>query len=37
VIPGATHNDPYLAGGKEYVEKWKEFVDKERSAAGLAH
>jgi len=33
VIPGATHNDTYLAGGRQYVEKWKEFLEKERGTA----
>ena len=26
MIPGATHNDTYVAGGRQYVEKWKEFL-----------
>ena len=26
VIPGATHNDTYVAGGQEYVEVWRRFL-----------
>ena len=26
VIPGATHNDTYLAGGQAYVEVWRKFL-----------
>lgn len=36
VIPGATHNDTYLAGGKQYVEKWRQFLENEGGAARLA-
>lgn len=27
VIPGATHNDTYGAGGRAYLEAWKRFLD----------
>ncbi len=27
VIPGATHNDTYLAGGREYLEVWRKFLE----------
>jgi fermentation-respiration switch protein FrsA (DUF1100 family) len=27
VIRGATHNDTYLAGGRDYLEAWKKFLD----------
>lgn len=27
VIPGATHNDTYLVGGRAYIEAWKRFLD----------
>ena len=27
VIPGATHNDTYGAGGRAYLEAWKHFLD----------
>ena len=26
VIPGATHNDTYAAGGREYVDVWRNFL-----------
>jgi fermentation-respiration switch protein FrsA (DUF1100 family) len=37
MIPGATHNDTYLAGGKQYVEKCRQFLEKEAGAARPAH
>ncbi len=33
VIPGATHNDTYLAGGKQYVERWRQFLERAGGAA----
>jgi hypothetical protein len=30
VIPGATHNDTYAAGGQTYVEVWKRFLSTAR-------
>jgi uncharacterized protein len=27
VIPGATHNDTYVVGGREYVEVWRKFLN----------
>lgn len=27
VIPGASHNDTYLAGGRSYLEAWRSFLD----------
>jgi len=30
VIRGATHNDTYVAGGKEYLDVWKEFLNESR-------
>jgi fermentation-respiration switch protein FrsA (DUF1100 family) len=27
LIPGASHNDTYLAGGREYLEAWRRFLD----------
>lgn len=27
VIPGATHNDTYAAGGDEYFDRWRKFLD----------
>ncbi len=38
VIPDATHNDTYLAGGRQYVQKWREWQateEKERGPAGV--
>ncbi len=27
VIPGATHNDTYVAGGRDYLEVWRNFLE----------
>ena len=31
VIPGATHNDTYVVGGKEYVEVWRKSLARTKS------
>jgi fermentation-respiration switch protein FrsA (DUF1100 family) len=30
VIRGATHNDTYVIGGKDYLDVWKEFLKENR-------